>query len=40
MDIDDYVYLVPAPLEHEPVEDHSDKYDFTSYPSFTAEITL
>jgi hypothetical protein len=40
MDIDDYVYTVPAPLEHEPVEDHSSAYDFSSYPIFSAEVTL
>lgn len=40
MDIDDYVYTVPVPLEHEEVEDHSSSYDFSAYPSYTAEVIL
>ena len=38
MDIDDYVYTVPVPLEHEEVEDHSSSYDFYAYPSYTASL--
>lgn len=40
MDIDDYEYVVPVPLEHEKVEDHSSSYDFSAYPSYTAEVIL
>lgn len=39
MDIDDYVYDAPVPLEHEMSDDYSEQYDF-SYPTYSVGVSL